>query len=194
LLAACGDGGGSTTPVETGGVGGGGFTASGGAAAGGALTSAGGAAVGSGGTVTGAGGAAPGAGGASAATGGAPAAVPAGQLACGGKTCHAGGHCAKDGSCPAFLGDCFSQVDHFDTCNAYCAAKGFACAAKSCYPDGTSVDGDGGYSWVGFPAARKAECGVSAAAPQSNFDACTSPIWLSPSKAADDVIRCCCRG
>lgn len=174
LLAACGDGGGTggtTLPVETGGAGA--VTASGGASAGGAVTAAGGS---------------------TGASGGAAAGVPAGQLACGGKTCHAGGHCAADGSCPAFLGDCFSTVDHFDTCNAYCTAKGFACAAKSCYPDGTPVDGDGGYSWVGFPATRKAECGVSASAPQSNFDACTSPIWLSPSKAADDVIRCCCRG
>jgi hypothetical protein len=121
------------------------------------------------------------------------AGAPAGQLVCAGKKCHAGGKCAADGACPAFLGDCFSSVDHLDTCDVYCSGKGFACAAKSCNIDGSP--NPGGYSWVSFPAALKAECGTPTGLPKSqSFAECTSPIWLSPSKPADDVVRCCCRG
>jgi hypothetical protein len=154
---------------------------------------AGGVAMGSGGAPAGGiGGALAGAGGAS--LGGASA-VPAGQLSCGGKPCHAGGHCAADGSCPSFLGDCFSTVDHVDTCEGYCTMHGFACAEKSCNMDGTGTQKSGaGFSLVSYRAADRAGCTASRTPSQETFDACSSPIWLSPMKPLDDVVRCCCRG
>lgn len=135
-----------------------------------------------------------GASGAPASSGGAPS-VPAGQLTCSGKPCHAGGQCASDGSCPSFLGDCFSSVDHLDTCEGFCAARGFVCAEKSCNIDGAGTPKPGsGFSLVSYKAADRAACKASATPFQETLDSCTSPIWLSPMKPADDVVRCCCRG
>jgi hypothetical protein len=117
--------------------------------------------------------------------------VPPGQLRCGGKLCHAGGHCSTQGACPAFLGACFSGEES-QTCETYCAGQGFACAAKACNGDG-SPNEQLGYTWVSFPAARKAECGGAAVAPKSSFDDCSAPIWLAASMPKDDVVRCCCK-
>jgi hypothetical protein len=155
-------------------VGAGGNVAQGGTAASAGMA---GAPTGTGGTPTGMGG---------------TASVPPGQLMCGGKLCHAGGRCAMDGSCPAFLGACFSTVDQFQSCGAYCSAKGFACAEKSCGGDGSPITG--GFSWVSYPASGRAECEKSASPDKNSFDACVTPIWLSASKPPDDVIRCCCKG
>ena len=174
ILSACSSSGGE--PSGAGGAPGGGGMFPGGAAG----------SVGTGGSISTAGMA-----GAATGTGGAPS-FPPGQLMCGGKLCHAGGHCAADGSCPAFLGTCFSTVDQFQTCGAYCTAKGFACAEKSCGGDGSPITG--GYSWVSYPAAGRAACEMSASPDKYSMDACVTPIWLSASKPADDVIRCCCKG
>jgi hypothetical protein len=128
------------------------------------------------------------------ATGGIPGAAgstPAGQLMCGGKLCKGGGHCAADGTCPAFLGSCFTTTDNFSTCDAYCSAQGFTCAAKACNADGTAISN--GYSSVSYSAADRPKCQMSAFPDQNSFDACTSPIWLSPTKPLDDVVRCCCK-
>ena len=188
ILCAC-----ASSGVDSNGAGGapgGGGVFPGGAAGG--VGAAGGAPQGGIAASAGMAGSLPGAGGMSpAGTGGTPS-VPAGQLMCGGKLCHAGGRCAADGSCPAFLGTCFSSVDKYDTCGGYCSKMGFACVEKSCNADGTPIMG--GYSWVSYPASGRAECEKGASPDAFSFDACASPIWLSTSKPADDVVRCCCKG
>jgi hypothetical protein len=90
------------------------------------------------------------------------------------------------------LGDCFSKDAGLDTCAVYCRSKGLECAAHSCGPDGSAFDPPNGVTSVSYPAAQKAECGIQAAS-QYGDDECTTPIWLSPTKPLDDVIRCCCR-
>lgn len=168
--SACGDGGASSSDP----TGGGGAMSLGGA------TSLGGASGGPGGAAGSSGGA---------------SYVPAGQLTCGGKACHAGGQCAADGSCPSFLGDCFSSVDQLDTCEGFCAARGFVCAEKSCNINGAGTPKPGaGFSLVSYKAADRPACNASATPAQETLDSCGSPIWLSPMKPADDVVRCCCRG
>jgi hypothetical protein len=134
------------------------------------------------------GGVASGSGGVGAGMGGAPAAP--GQLVCGGKTCHAGGFCDKNGGCPAFLGDCFGSGDHFDTCNAYCTGHGLACAATACGPDGNAFTG--GYTWTGFTQANAASCPTSQAPDRVGVDQCTTVIYLTLS--TDYSVRCCCSG
>jgi hypothetical protein len=116
--------------------------------------------------------------------------VPAGELVCGGRTCHAGGHCTSDGRCPAFLGSCFSSTQA-GTCAEECSSEGFSCAQGSCAPDGSAADG--AWTWVSYPAAEQAQCLASRTPTQQAADRCDSPIWLSPSKPRDDVVRCCCR-
>lgn len=153
--------------------------------------------LGSGGATAGAGGAQTGgagvaSGGAVASSGGAPD-VPAGQLFCSGRQCPAGGHCTETGLCPGFFGDCFTHAAGMDTCAVYCQSKGLTCAAASCNSDGTAFEPPHGYTWASYPAARSAECGTSAFPAQFAKDDCTTPIWLSPSKPLDDVVRCCCR-
>ena len=145
----------------------------------------------------GTGGASPGSGGVSGPSGGTSSggagvggAAPAGQLRCGGQLCHSGGQCMADGRCPPFLGACFSS-NQFDTCDEHCSATGFECAMKFCNTDGSPIEG--GYSWVSYPQARQAECAASATPEEMSFDQCRTPIWLNPSKAIDDVVRCCCR-
>ena len=118
--------------------------------------------------------------------------VPAGMLTCGGKLCKAGGRCAMDGTCPAFLGACFSNADKIESCDAYCSSIGAQCAAKSCNDNGTPATI--GYSWVSYPASGRASCQMSGSPATNSFDPCNSPIWLSPTKPLDDVIRCCCKG
>jgi hypothetical protein len=174
-LFACGNGSTTGDPIDP-------YSAG----AGGAMPGAGG--VPSGGLPPAAGGAA--AAGAMQSTGGSP--VPPGQLVCAGKLCAAGGYCAASGACPAGLGDCFSHDAGFDTCAVYCKSKGLECAAHSCGPDGSAFDPPNGVTTVSYPAARKAECGVQPATQYAD-DECTTPIWLSPTKPLDDVVRCCCR-
>jgi hypothetical protein len=157
---------------------------------------AGGLGPGAGGFAPGAGGSTPGFGGVSAGgsaqSGGSPN-VPAGQLVCGGASCRLGGRCASSGECPASLGDCFSHDGGFDTCSVYCKSKGLACAARACGPDGNAFDPPNGFTWVSYPAAERADCGTQAYPAQFGGDECTTPIWLSPTKPMDDVVRCCCR-
>ena len=121
--------------------------------------------------------------------------VPAGQLMCAGKQCHGGGHCQADGSCPSFLGDCFTQADHLDDCDAFCSGRGFTCAEKSCNVDGSGTKPGLGFSVVSYPASESAECSASTPTTRQTEtqDTCVTPIWLSPSKPADDIVRCCCR-
>jgi len=128
---------------------------------------------------------------AGAAQGGAPT-TPAGQLVCGGKLCHAGGQCAADGSCPAFLGACFTSAAGYETCDAYCTAQQFTCAAKSCNVDGTALSN--GVSSVSYSAANSADCQTGAYPDTSTFAECLTPIGLSGSMAAGDLVRCCCKG
>jgi hypothetical protein len=165
-------------------------------AAGAPVMAAGGALVGGmppAGGVPGGGGAPGGVAGTLASAGGAQPSVPAGMLMCGGKLCKAGGRCnPMDGSCPAFLGGCFSNVDMFETCDEYCGSIGAQCAVKSCNSDGTATSI--GYSWVSYPASGRASCQMSGIPTMQSFDACGSLIWLSPTKPLDDVIRCCCKG
>jgi hypothetical protein len=112
---------------------------------------------------------------------------------CGGKLCKGGGRCnPMDGSCPAFLGGCFSNADMFETCEEYCGSIGAQCAAKSCNSDGTATSI--GYSWVSYPASGRDSCRMSGVPATQSFDACAQLIWLSPTKPLDDVIRCCCKG
>lgn len=150
----------------------------------------------------GAGGLAQGAGGSGPASGGSPVGgspsggtpnLPAGQLVCGGTPCRLGGHCSSSGQCPASLGDCFSHDAGFDTCSVYCSSKGLACAARACGPDGNAFDPPNGFTWASYPAARRADCGTQAYPAEFGDDECTTPIWLSPTKPLDDVVRCCCR-
>ncbi|HVW30528.1 MAG TPA: hypothetical protein VHC69_34460 [Polyangiaceae bacterium] len=117
--------------------------------------------------------------------------TPAGQLMCGGKLCHGGGHCAADGSCPAFLGSCFTSAMGFQTCDAYCSAQQFTCAAKSCNADGTAIAN--GVTYVSYSAANAADCQNSAYPDKSAFDDCLTPIGLTGSTGAGDLIRCCCK-
>jgi hypothetical protein len=173
--SACGNGGGTSDPGDPY------STGTGGTAPGAGGLSMGGSQPGAGGVA---------AGGASA-TGGAHD-VPPGQLTCAGKLCVAGGHCAASGACPATLGDCFSHDAGFDTCAVYCSSKGLQCAAHSCGPDGSAYEPPNGITTVSYPAAQKAQCGVQVAT-QYGDDECTTPIWLSPTKPLDDVVRCCCR-
>jgi hypothetical protein len=127
------------------------------------------------------GGVGPGAGGSP--TGGTP--LAAGGLSAGGTPTSTGGSAAT-------LGECFSHDAGFDTCNIYCRSKGLECAARSCGPDGRPSDPMNGVTTVSYPAARKAECGVQLTT-QYGWDECITPIWLSPTKPLDDVVRCCCR-
>lgn len=148
---------------------------------------AGGSAAGAGGTPSGGSSA-----GGSVSSGGSPS-VPAGQLVCGGALCRLGGRCASSGECPASLGDCFSHDAGFATCAVYCGSKGLACAARACGPDGNAFDPPNGFTWASYPAAQRSDCGTQAYPAQFGDDECTTPIWLSPAKPLDDVVRCCCR-
>jgi hypothetical protein len=118
--------------------------------------------------------------------------TPAGQLMCAGVLCHAGGRCAADGSCPAFLGECFGAAGGYQTCDAYCSAKHFTCAMKSCNPDGTPSTS--GVTSVGYTTAHTMDCQMSAYPDTNNFDDCRTPINLTGSAPAGDVMRCCCKG
>jgi hypothetical protein len=85
---------------------------------------------------------------------------------------------------------CFTKADGFATCESYCGEQGLRCAAESCNIDGSLTEF--GYTWVSWPASRAPECETLGPAPLVSFDACSTPIWLQPTKADDDVVRCCC--
>jgi hypothetical protein len=164
---------------------------------GGALQGTGGALAGTGGALAGTGampgaGAAGNSGGASANTGGAVSggapSVPAGQLTCNGKLCKGGGRCAADGSCPAFLGDCYSLNGGPQTCDLYCKNIGVACEDSGCYQDGSAAPTGGGYTYVTFD---RAECSALQAPNLFGVDRCRTPIKPVPD---GEQIRCCCRG
>jgi len=169
--------------------GGGGSSGSGGAPAAGAAGFVAGAPGAGGG-----GGGVPAQGGATGAPSGGGMSAPAGMLMCGGKLCHAGGRCAMDGSCPSFLGGCFSGADMLETCEAYCNAQHFACAAGSCNYDGSPASNGSAYTWVSYPVSARDDCQAGAVPPNYNLDSCATLIWLSLAKPRTDVVRCCCRG
>jgi hypothetical protein len=100
-----------------------------------------------------------------------------------------GGECGADGSCPAFLGACFTNAN-FQTCDAACSAAGFGCAQSSCATDGTGYAG--GYTWVSYASSNPAACAAFGDFALVSMDQCLTPIWLSQKVPTDSSIRCCC--
>lgn len=87
---------------------------------------------------------------------------------------------------------CFTHADDFDTCQRYCTSISRSCVERGCNGDGSLLEGSG-YTWVSWSASEAAECDALGYPDQMSFDACTTPIWLQPTKPRDDIVRCCCR-